>query len=78
MSVTDEESAEETRFGRIRVPRFSRMEVGNSSRTSLAKAERRVDGEREVVTRGLGSIMPERWAYSSSISSWASAVSSNL
>ena len=76
--MTDEEFAEETRLGRMRVPRLSRMEVGRSKRTSLAKAERRVEGERDVVTSGLGSMMPERWAYSSSMSSWASAVSSNL
>lgn len=76
--MTDEEFAEETRLGRIRVPRLSRIDVGRSKRTSLANAERRVEGEREVVTRGLGSMIPERWAYSSSISSWASAVSSNL
>ena len=76
--MTEEALAEETRFGRISVPRLSRMAVGKSRRISLAKADRRVDGDREVVTRGLGSMIPERCAYSSSMSWWASAVSSNL
>ena len=52
--------------------------MGSRSRISLAKADSRVEGEREVVTRGRGSVMPDEWAYSSSISLWASALSSNL
>ena len=60
------------------VPRLRRMEVGSRRRISLAKAESRVDGDRDVVTRGRGSVMPDRWAYSSSMSLCASALSSNL
>ena len=77
-SVKEEELALETRLGRTRVPLLRRMEVGSRSRISLAKADSRVEGEREVVTRGRGSVMPDRWAYSSSMSLWASALSSNL
>lgn len=70
------ELAEATRLGRIRLPRFRRMEVGRSRRSSLANAARREEGEREVVMRMRGSTMPLRWAYSSSIerlSGWDSS-----
>ena len=77
-SVREEALALETRLGRIRLPLFKRMEVGSRSRISLAKADKRVEGEREVVTKGRGSVIPDRWAYSSSMSLWASALSSNL
>jgi len=60
MSVRPDALALETRFGRIVVPRFNRIEVGSRRRISLAKAERRVEGDREVVTRGLGSRIPDR------------------
>ena len=40
--------------------------MGRRRRISLAKAERRVEGEREVVTRTRGSIIPLKCAYSSS------------
>ena len=63
----------ETRFGKIVVPLLSRMEVGSNRRISFAKADRRVEGDREVVTKGRGSMTPERCAYSSSIAR-ASAV----
>jgi len=62
----------------MRVPRLRRIDVGRSNLISFAKAESRVEGDREVVTRGRGSVMPDRWAYSSSMSLWASALSSNL
>lgn len=77
-SVREEALALDTRLGRMSVPRLRRMEVGSSSRISLAKAESRVDGDLEVVTSGRGSVMPDRWAYSSSMSLCASALSSNL
>ena len=50
----------------MRFPRLRRMAVGRRRRISLAKAERRVEGEREVVTRTRGSIIPLKYAYSSS------------
>jgi hypothetical protein len=65
--------AEERRLGRIRFPRFRRMEVGSKRRISLLKVARRVEGLREVVTRGRGSLSPERRLYSSSMLCWASA-----
>ena len=74
----DEELAEATRFGRMSVPRFRRIAVGRISRTSFANAASLVEGERDVVTSGLGSMIPDKCAYSSSMSAWASAVSSNL
>ena len=67
MSERAEALAEESRFGRIRFPRLRRMEVGRSSRISLLKAARRVEGLRDVVTSGLGSVRPERRLYSSSM-----------
>ena len=77
-SVSEEAFALETRFGRMRVPRLRRMDVGSRRRTSLAKADKRVEGDRDVVTRGRGSVTPDRYAYSSSISLCASALSSYL
>lgn len=56
-----------TSVGKTCAPRFSRMDVGRSRRISLAKEARRVEGLREVVIRGRGSTMPERWEYSSSM-----------
>lgn len=63
-----------TRSVRIVFPRFNRIEVGKSSRTSFAKALRRDEGDREVVTKGRGSMRPDVKAYSSSRST-RSAVS---
>ena len=68
--------AEETRFGSTRVPRFKRIEVGNSKRTSFAKALSLLEGEREVVMRTRGSTIPDRCAYSSSSASSSSVVRS--
>lgn len=51
--------------------------MGRRSRISLAKAASRVEGERDVVIKGRGSAIPERWLYSSSRSS-AGAASSYL
>lgn len=81
MSVRPDALALETRCGRIVVPLLRRMEVGRSKRISLANAERRVEGDREVVISGRGSTMPDKWAYSSSIASTSAeegAFSSNL
>lgn len=47
------------------------------SRISLANADSRVDGEREVVMRGRGSTIPDRWLYSSSTSSGLAASASS-
>ena len=80
-SVRPDALALETRFGSTVVPRLRRIDVGMSKRISLANAERRVDGEREVVISGRGSMMPDMWAYSSSIartSEGEGASSSNL
>lgn len=55
-----------TRVGKTCVPRFKRMDVGSRRRISFAKAESRVEGLREVVIKGRGSMIPERCAYSSS------------
>ena len=68
-SERPEELALETRLGRMRLPRLSRIDVGRRRRISLANAERRVEGEREVVISTRGSVIPLRWAYSSSRSS---------
>jgi hypothetical protein len=73
--VRAEAFAEETRLSRMRFPRFRRMAVGRRSRTSFEKPLRRVEGERDVVTRIRGSDSPDRRAYSSSISSSSSLVS---
>ncbi len=59
-SVNDEALALLTRLGKISVPRLRRIDVGSSNRISFANAESRVEGEREVVTRGRGSAMPDR------------------
>lgn len=75
MSVRAAALALATRLGRMRLPRFKRIDVGNSSRISLEKAARRVEGLREVVTSGRGSERPESMEYSSSIESWAAAES---
>jgi hypothetical protein len=75
MSERAEAFAEESRLGRIRLPRFRRIDVGRRSLISLLKIARRVEGLREVVTRGLGSVRPERRLYSSSMLCWASAAS---
>lgn len=76
-SVRAAELALATSVGNIKVPRFKRIEVGRSSRISFAKAASRVEGERDVVIKGRGSAIPERWLYSSSRSS-AGAASSYL
>lgn len=76
-SVRAAEFALATREGRTNVPRFKRIDVGRRRRISLAKADRRVDGEREVVTRGRGSAIPDRWLYSSSTSSGLAATASS-
>lgn len=76
-SVRAAELALATSVGNTKVPRFNRIEVGRRSRISFAKAASRVEGERDVVIKGLGSAIPERWLYSSSRSS-AGAASSYL
>lgn len=76
-SVRAAELALATSVGNIKVPRFKRIEVGRRSRISFAKAASRVEGERDVVIKGRGSAIPERWLYSSSRSS-AEAASSYL
>ena len=58
-SESPEEFEEATRFGRTRLPLFKRIEVGRRRRISLANAERRDEGSREVVTRTRGSTIPE-------------------
>lgn len=68
-SVRAAELALATSVGNIKVPRFKRIEVGRRSRISFAKAASRVEGERDVVIKGRGSAIPERWLYSSSRSS---------
>ena len=78
MSESPDACADCTRFGRIKFPRFSRIDVGSSNRISFAKEESRVEGSREVVTRTLGSTMPESCAYSSSKSSSSFTVKSGL
>ena len=77
MSDKDEAFALETRFGRIKVPLFNRIDVGRRSLISFANADNFVDGDREVVTIGLGSVIPDKWEYSSS-SSCCKSVSSYL
>jgi hypothetical protein len=75
MSESAEALAEERRFGRMRFPRFRRIDVGRRSLISLLKIARRVEGLRDVVTRGRGSVRPERRLYSSSMLCCASAAS---
>jgi hypothetical protein len=59
MSESPDACADWTRFGKIRLPLFKRIDVGSNKRISFAKAERRVDGSREVVTRTRGSTIPD-------------------
>ena len=59
-SVNAEAFALLTRFGNTSVPLFNRILVGSNSRTSFANALSLVDGDLDVVTSGLGSVMPER------------------
>ncbi|EZF99716.1 hypothetical protein H113_00705 [Trichophyton rubrum MR1459] len=68
MSLSAEALALATRSLSTSVPRFSRIEVGMSSRISFANVLRREEGSRDVVTSGRGSTRPEVTAYSSSIS----------
>lgn len=65
----------EKRFGRIKLPRLSLMEVGRRSRISFEKADSLADGLLDVVTSGLGSAKPESIEYSSSMPCCAVAVS---
>lgn len=76
MSESPEACAEDTRLGRMRFPRFNRIEVGSNNRISFAKLDNRVEGSLEVVTSTRGSTMPERCAYSSSRSNSSFAVKS--
>lgn len=71
-SVKALELALDTNEGRTRLPRFNRIDVGRRRRISLANAASRVEGERDVVIRGRGSAIPERWVYSSSRASASS------
>ena len=68
MSVIAAAFALDTKSGRTRFPRFNRIDVGSIKRISLANVLRRIDGFREVVTMGRGSINPDVRAYSSSMS----------
>lgn len=77
MSVKAAALAEDSRFGKIVFPLFSRIAVGSKSLISLLNVANLVLGERDVVTRGRGSERPERSAYSSSRDAWASAVSAS-
>lgn len=77
MSESPEAWADWTRLPRTRFPLFKRIDVGRRRRISFAKEESREDGSREVVTRTLGSTMPESCAYSSSKSSSSSFVRSS-
>src|ERR1700679_2167891 len=76
MSLRPEARALETRFGRTRLPRLRRIEVGSNSLISFAKEDRREEGFRDVVTRMRGSTTPESWAYSSSKANSSSTVRS--
>lgn len=51
--------AEEIRFGRIRLPRLRRIDVGSNNLISFAKDPSRDEGSRDVVTSTRGSTMPE-------------------
>lgn len=77
MSVNCAAFAEEIKFGRMVVPRLSRIDVGISKRNSLLKVDNLVLGLRLVVINGLGSERPLRSEYSSSRLAWASAVSAS-
>jgi hypothetical protein len=59
MSESPDACADCTRFGRIKFPRFSRIDVGSNNRISFANEESLVEGSREVVTNTRGSTMPE-------------------
>lgn len=78
MSERPDACADWTRFGRIRFPRLSRIDVGNNNRISLAKEDNRVEGSRDVVTKTRGSTIPESCAYSSSKSNSSFTVKSGL
>lgn len=78
MSDNPEACADCTKFGRIKFPRFSRIDVGSSNRISFAKDDNRVEGSLDVVTRTRGSTIPESCAYSSSRSRSSFTVVSGL
>jgi hypothetical protein len=59
MSERLDACADCTKLGRMRFPRFSRIDVGNNSRISLANEDRRVEGSLEVVTSTRGSTIPD-------------------
>lgn len=59
MSESPDACADCTRFGRIKFPRFSRIDVGSSNRISLAKEDSLVEGSLEVVTSTRGSTIPD-------------------
>lgn len=72
-----------TSSGRIVLPRFNRMAVGINNRISLEKAARRLEGERDVVTRTRGSTIPESAAsvkkkkINSQSSNWFAGIGEN-
>ena len=69
--ASDTPAAEQARpsSGRMSLPRLMRVAVGKRRRSSLVKVKSRVDGEREVVSRGRGSgRMGTGLVYSSSMS----------
>src|SRR5258708_5826231 len=57
-SVRSADFAEYTRFGRMRLPRFRRMDVGSKSLISFAKEDSRDEGSLDVVTKIRGSLTP--------------------
>lgn len=59
MSERPDACADCTRFGRIRLPRLRRIDVGSNNRISFANEDNRVEGSRDVVTRTRGSTIPE-------------------
>jgi hypothetical protein len=71
MSDNPADSVGGTKPSHMRVPRFNRTDVGRSNRISLANADSRDGGSREVVTNMGGSTMPNSCAYSSSRSSYS-------
>ena len=77
MSDRAADFADESRFGRMVLPLFSRIAVGNRRRISLLNVASLVLGLRDVVTSGLGSDRPLSILYSSSSEAWASAVSAS-
>jgi len=76
MSVIPFDRAAAASSGMVYVPRFIRVEFGNTRRSSFANWDRRDEGLRAVVIRIRGSYWPAR-EYSSSIdvdgSSWAAS-----